>query len=303
MLRERGANRGETPTQITGQSRQQEEKMKIGCHISVAKGFAKAAKRAKELGAESFQVFTKNPRGLKPKKIDAEDANRGKLYCVENGIVLVAHTPYITNLSTPKPDLQEVTIRSIKEDLTIAEAYGAVGAVVHCGKHVGEGEEYGRKRMVETLNLILQEYVGPTKLLLENTAGQGSELGLTIRELVEIRNATDYPEKIGFCFDTCHAFAAGIWNRETFDALVGEMEETGYLDHLVAIHYNDSKAPYNSRKDRHEKIGQGEIGAESLALFLKAPQFAGMPVILETPVEDEAEYAEEIQYLHQLKSS
>ena len=275
--------------------------MKIGCHISVAKGFYKAAQRACELGADSFQVFTKNPRGLRPKKLNHTDAERGKHFCEEHGISLVCHTPYITNLSTPKPDLHEVTIRSIKEDLMIAEAYGAVGAVVHCGKHVGEGEEYGRKRMVETLNKILADYEGKTKLLLENTAGQGSELGLTIQELVEIREATDKPEKIGFCFDTCHGFAAGIWTEETFSDLVSEMEDTKYLENLVAIHFNDSKAPSGSRKDRHEKIGKGEIGAEALSLFLKEPRFEGLPVVLETPVDDEQEYSEEMKYLHELR--
>ena len=275
--------------------------MKIGCHISVAKGFYKAAQRARELGADSFQVFTKNPRGLRPKKLNHTDAERGKHFCEEHGISLVCHTPYITNLSTPKPDLHEVTIRSIKEDLMIAEAYGAVGAVVHCGKHVGEGEEYGRKRMVETLNKILADYEGKTKLLLENTAGQGSELGLTIQELVEIREATDKPEKIGFCFDTCHGFAAGIWTEETFSDLVSEMEDTKYLENLVAIHFNDSKAPSGSRKDRHEKIGKGEIGAEALSLFLKEPRFEGLPVVLETPVDDEQEYSEEMKYLHELR--
>ncbi|MBA4601197.1 deoxyribonuclease IV [Thermoactinomyces mirandus] len=275
--------------------------MKIGCHISVAKGFYKAAKRAHELGADAFQVFTKNPRGLRPKKLNRADAEKGKQYCGEQGITLVCHTPYITNLSTPKPDLHEVTIRSIKEDLAIADAYGAAGAVVHCGKHVGEGEEYGRRRMVETLNLILDEYEGNTKLLLENTAGQGSELGLSIRELVEIREAVNKPEKVGFCFDTCHAFAAGIWTEETFTDLVDEMEETKYLENLVAIHFNDSKAPWGSRKDRHEKIGKGEIGAQALSLFLREPRFKRLPVVLETPVEDEQEYAEEIRYLHELK--
>lgn len=276
--------------------------MKFGCHISVAKGFSKAAKRAHELGAESFQVFTKNPRGLKPKKINEPDAEQGKTYCKEHGITLVAHTPYITNLSTPKTDLHEVTIRSIKEDLKIADAYGAIGAVVHCGKHVGEGEEYGVKRMVETLNLILEDHDGNVKLLLENTAGQGTELGLTIQQLVEIRNACDYPEKLGFCFDTCHAFAAGIWSLDTFDELLQQMESTGYLKDLVAIHFNDSKAPYQSRKDRHEKVGKGEIGAEALTLFLKERAFEGLPIILETPVNDELEYTAEIQLLHELRN-
>lgn len=157
--------------------------------------------------------------------------------------------------------------------------------------------------MIETLNLILKDHEGTTKLLLENTAGQGSELGLTIADLVAIREATDYPEKIGFCFDTCHGFAAGAWSEDTFDELVRTMEETGYLEHLVAIHFNDSKAPFNSRKDRHAKIGQGEIGSAALARFLTCEAFTGLPVILETPVEDEAEYAEEIQLLHNLRKN
>ncbi|MFC4076582.1 deoxyribonuclease IV [Salinithrix halophila] len=275
--------------------------MQLGCHISVAKGFYKASQRALELGAGSFQVFTKNPRGLRPKKVDYADAEKGVEFCRDRGITLVAHTPYITNLSTPKEDLHAVTVRSIKEDLHIAETYGAVGAVVHCGKHVGEGEEKGTRLMVETLNEILADYDGKTLLLLENTAGQGTELGLTIEKLVEIREATDHPEKIGFCFDTCHGFAAGAWDLDTFEDLIGTMEKTGYLDNLVAIHFNDSKAPFGSRKDRHEKIGQGEIGAEALTRFLRCERLEGIPVILETPVDKEDEYAEEIRYLHRLK--
>lgn len=277
--------------------------MKIGCHISVGKGLKSAAQKALQLGAQSFQVFTKNPRGLRPKKIDEKDALEGRAVCAQHDLEVICHTPYITNLSTPKDDLQEVTVRSILEDLSIAEAYGAKGAVVHCGKHVGEGEEYGIQRMIETLNMILKQYDGPTKLLLENTAGQGSELGLEIKTLTELRLATDYPEKIGFCFDTCHGFAAGIWDKDTFADLVDEMEKTGYLDHLYCIHFNDSKAPFNSRKDRHAKIGQGEIGAEALTLFLTEERFQHLPVILETPVEDEEEYGDEIKLLHQLKGT
>lgn len=276
--------------------------MKIGCHISVAKGLLKASEQAINLGASSFQVFTKNPRGLKPKKLDMKDAELGRAYCAEHDLELICHTPYITNLSTDKEDLREVTIRSILEDLHIAESYGAKGAVVHCGKHTGKGVEYGLERMIDTLNLILAQYDGLTKLLLENTAGQGTELGQDLQTLVEIRQATNYPEKIGFCFDTCHGFAAGIWNEDNFAELVDEMEKTGYLNELYCIHFNDSKAPFGSRKDRHEKIGKGEIGASALKLFLQEERFEHLPVILETPVEDEKEYAEEIVYLHELKA-
>lgn len=275
--------------------------MKIGCHISVAKGLEKAAMQAVHLGAQSFQVFTKNPRGLKPKKINHKDADKGVEIMTKHDITLVCHTPYITNLSTPKEDLQEVTIRSIVEDLHIAEAYGAIGAVVHCGKHVGEGEEYGTKRMVETLDLILEQYTGPVKLLLENTAGQGTELGLTIHALEEIRKASKYPEKIGYCFDTCHAFAAGQWDEESFDKLLEDMEQTGYLNNLVCIHFNDSKAPFGSRKDRHEKIGKGEIGSDALAKFLRSEKLQHLPVVLETPVDDEQEYADELVYVRDLQ--
>jgi len=273
---------------------------KIGCHISVGKGLLKAAEKAQQLGANTFQVFTKNPRGLKPKKLNYDDAKKGTDFCKEHNITVVCHTPYITNLSTPKPELQEVTIRSIVEDLHIAEHYGAIGAVVHCGKHVGEGEEYGIDRMVETLNLILEQYDGPVKLLLENTAGQGSELGLDPQTLIDIRKRTNHPEKIAFCFDTCHAFAAGQWNGQLFADFIKRAEETGYLDLIEVIHFNDSKVPFNSRKDRHEKIGKGEIGAEALQKFLQCEKLKNIPVILETPVDKEEEYASEITYLYEL---
>src|SRR5690606_12372826 len=132
--------------------------MKLGCHISVAKGLLKASEQATKLGASSFQVFTKNPRGLRPKKLDERDAELGRNYCAEHDLEVICHTPYITNLSTDKEDLHEVTIRSILEDLHIAEAYGAKGAVVHCGKHTGNGVEYGLERMIETLNLRSEEH-------------------------------------------------------------------------------------------------------------------------------------------------
>lgn len=274
--------------------------MKIGCHISVSKGFLKAAESASNLGANTFQIFTKNPRSFKSKIINMEDASKGKEYCTENKISVVCHTPYITNLSTPKPDLQEATILSIVEDLKITEAYGSFGAVVHCGKHVGEGVEYGIDRMVETLNHILARYNGPAKILLENTAGQGTELGLDPKTLVEIRNMTKFPERIGFCFDTCHAFSAGQWNDETFSEFINTAEKAGYLDLIEVIHFNDSKVPYSSKKDRHEKIGSGEIGAIALQKILNYNKFADIPFILETPVEKEIDYKDEIILVQKL---
>lgn len=274
--------------------------MYIGCHVSISKGLEDATKRAIALDANAFQIFTKNPRGFQSKKVDEVDAKKGRELCIENDVKVVCHTPYITNLSTPKDDLQEATIRSLVEDLKIAEAYGAFGAVVHCGKHVGEGEEYGINRMVETLDIILEKYNGPTLLLLENTAGQGSELGLEPKTLMEIRQKTKYPEKIAFCFDTCHAFAAGQWNEELFESFIDEADKIGYLDLIKVIHINDSKVVFNSRKDRHEKIGIGEIGSAALKKFLTHEKFKEIPFILETPVNQEKEYSEEIALLQEL---
>ncbi len=277
--------------------------MKIGCHLSVSKGLYKAGEKALDLGANAFQVFTKNPRSLRPKKLDMVDATKGKKFCEDNNISILCHTPYISNLSSPKDDLQKLSVDSLVEDLYIAEAYGSIGAVVHCGKHVGEGVEYGINRMVESLNLILDRYDGSTLLVLENAAGMGTEIGMDPQQLVQIRQMTKYPERIGFCFDTCHAFVAGIWNNELFDQLIESFKKTGFLENLVAIHFNDSKEPFNSKKDRHAKIGEGEIGVEALQKFLKAEQLAHIPFILETPVDDEEEYRDEIVYLKQLVNS
>ncbi len=271
--------------------------MQYGCHVSLGKGLLDAAKRAKDLGADTFQIFSKNPKSLREKKIDIEDAKKGREFCQTNNLTLILHTPYITNLSTPKEDLHELTVRSLIEDLHIAEAYGAIGAVVHCGKHVEMGEEYGLNKMIETLDEILENYNGSAKLLLENTAGQGSELGLAPETLMYIRNSTKYPEKIGFCFDTCHAFAAGEWNEGSFNNFIERAEQTGYLANIACIHFNDSKAPFNSRKDRHAKIGKGEIGSEALAKFLHCEKLQHIPFILETPVDDEEEYRDEIEYI------
>ncbi|OUM87776.1 MAG: endonuclease IV [Bacillus thermozeamaize] len=269
--------------------------MKLGCHISVAQGFAQAARKAVALGAESFQVFTKSPRSLKSKKVDVADAEKGVAYCKEQGLSVITHTPYITNLSTPDPGLQEATIRSLQEDLIISGHYGAIGAVVHCGKHVGEGEELGIQRMIDTINRILDGTESPALLLLENTAGQGSELGKELETLVRVREAVEQKDRLGFCFDTCHSFAAGLWQGGELEQFLHLAKETGYLPHVKAVHLNDSKAPYDSRKDRHEKIGQGEIGLEAILDFLESFPLSGMPVVLETPVQREEEYADEME--------
>ena len=274
--------------------------MKLGCHISISKGYPAAVETAHKLGCQSFQFFTKNPRAFKGKSANPDDAAKGRELLAKYGLVAVAHAPYITNLSTPDPELREVSIASLKQDLENAEAYGAVGTVCHMGKHVGEGEEAGMRRMVETLDMLLEQYTGPCPLLLENTAGQGSELGTTLEQCVEVRNRVAQPHRIGFCFDTCHGFAAGAYRPEDWEAFVQKARAIGYWEHLVAIHFNDSKFDYGSRKDRHENLGKGFLTEAGVATILRSEALQGLPVVLETPVETEEDYRPEMEYARAL---
>jgi deoxyribonuclease-4 len=274
--------------------------VKLGCHISIAKGFATTVENAHRLGCESFQFFTKNPRAFKGKAADPVQAEKGRKLMAEYGLVAVAHAPYITNLSTPDDELQAISIASLTQDLENAEAYGAVGCVCHMGKHVAQGEEYGMTRMVETLDMLLEQYKGACTLLLENTAGQGTELGTTMEQCVEARSRVAQPHRIGFCFDTCHGFAAGAYRPETWDEFVANARSIGYWEHLKAIHLNDSKADFGAHKDRHANLGKGFIGEEGIARLLRSGAFEGLPVCLETPVETEEDYRPELAFARSL---
>ncbi|HWI65750.1 MAG TPA: deoxyribonuclease IV [Symbiobacteriaceae bacterium] len=274
--------------------------MKLGCHISISKGYAAAVESAQRLGCEAFQFFTKNPRAFKGKAADPAEAARGRELLAKYGLTAVAHAPYITNLSTPDAELREISIASLVQDLQNAEAYGAIGTVCHMGKHVGEGEAKGMERMVDTLNELLERYTGPTPLLLENTAGQGTELGTTLEQCVEVRNRVAQPHRIGFCFDTCHGFAADAYRPDQWEEFVAKARSIGYWEHLKAFHLNDSKHECGCRKDRHEKLGKGFIGEAGMAAILRSPALAGLPVILETPVETEEEYMPEMAYARTL---
>lgn len=274
--------------------------MKLGCHISISKGYPTAVQNAHRLGCASFQFFTKNPRAFRGKAADPTEAARGRALLAEYGLIAVAHAPYITNLSTPDPELRETSIASLVQDLENAEAYGAIGTVCHMGKHVGEGEEKGMERMIDTLNELLERYTGPCPILLENTAGQGTELGTTIEQCLEVRQRVIQPHRIGFCFDTCHGFAAGDYRAEEWDVFVARAQSVGYWEHLKAIHLNDSKHDHGSRKDRHANLGKGFIGESGIAAILGNPALSGLPVILETPVETEDEYLPEMTYARSL---
>lgn len=270
--------------------------LQLGCHLSVSKGFLKCVETAQQFEAASIQYFSKNPRGFRSKALDLKDAEAGAKLAADLGIRTIAHTPYLINLSSAEANLRQLSINSLLEDLRIAEARGSLGVVLHCGKHVGLGQEEGIRLMKEALVEVLEKDQTNITILLENTAGQGSEIGMTPEVLLDLASVGP-KEKIGFCFDTCHAFASGIMTKE--DPLLFFKNEE-YTSRLYAVHLNDSKGDYGCKKDRHEKIGQGFLGAEAIKVILQAPSLQNIPVVLETPVEHEREYIEEMRLCHSL---
>lgn len=277
-----------------------EGQMKIGCHVSIRNGYEEAARTAHLMGAESYQFFPKNPRSLGVKEYDRRDADACRAYCQKAGLQSIAHTPYPVNLCTTDEALFEATIQSVKNDLEIAEACGAIGVVVHFGQYKGNDVLAGYKRMIDMVNLILDGWQGGARLLIENNAGQGNRMGTTLEELTQVRDLLAAPDKVGFCLDTCHAFASGLWRGGNWEEVAEKMRELKYFASLLAVHVNDSVYPTSSFRDRHAPIGRGMIGDASFASFLRTPELRGLPLVLETPKQANGGHSEEIKHVRAL---
>lgn len=275
--------------------------MKVGCHISIRRGYYEAARTAVHLGAKAFQYFPKNPRGLSIKSFDPKDAAKCAEYSKSNQLISIAHSPYPVNPAVDEGELRHAIIQSLRNDLKIAEACGSLGIVVHFGKYKGSEALQGYKNIIQCMNEVLAGFEGRAKLLLENQAGDGSLMGTTFEELVQVRSLSEQPERIGFCFDTCHAFACGLWPAHGgWTELVSSAEKSGWLEQLCAVHLNDSRYGRGMHKDRHANIGLGQMGEKELAPFLQYFKKRDIPIILETPVPAGATHAEEIQYVKEL---
>ncbi|MBB6452415.1 deoxyribonuclease-4 [Salirhabdus euzebyi] len=273
--------------------------MKFGCHVSIKEGYLGAAELAKSLGAEAYQFFPKNPRSLGVKNFNETDATACKQFCKQNKLVSITHTPYPTSL-TPEDNKQEDVIQSLQNDLEISEACGAIGVVVHFGKQKDSKDPLASYHvMINILNAVLENWEGQCKILLENNAGKPGSMGTTMEELVQVRKLCDDPDHIGFCLDTCHAFASEFWTGENTDELIMKGSELGYFNYLEAIHLNNSKYPVGSGKDRHANIfGHGYIEASQFELFLQQPSVKKVPMILETPSEFGITKEKEIKQLY-----
>lgn len=272
----------------------------IGCHLSSSKGFAAMGKMALSIGADTFAFFTRNPRGSKARETDPRDVEKFQaLWETDRAIPLVAHAPYTLNPASTKEDVRTFARETIADDLRKMEMVPGNYYNMHPGNHLGQGSETGISLIAQCLNAVLDPALSTT-LLLETMAGKGTEVGRTFGELRAIIDRLDHPEKVGVCLDTCHVWDGGYDIGSDLNGVLEEFDRTLGLDRLKAIHLNDSKNPLGAHKDRHEKLGQGCIGLETLKNVVNHPALRDLPFILETP-NDLTGYQEEIALMRQAR--
>lgn len=270
----------------------------IGCHLSSSKGYLHMAKEAVSIGANTFQFFTRNPRGGTAKPLDPADAAAFRAYAGEHAFrQILAHAPYTLNGCSADPAIRDFARRTMADDLARLEATPGNLYNFHPGSHVGQGVETGIAFIADMLNSVLQPGLHTT-VLLETMAGKGSEIGGKFEELKAIIDAVG-SNSVGVCLDTCHVYDAGYDIVTNLDGVLEEFDRVVGLDKLCALHLNDSKNPFASHKDRHECIGQGNLGLETFRTIVNHPKLAGMPMILETPNELPG-YKREIELLRSL---
>lgn len=273
--------------------------LNIGCHLSASKGFLNMGKTAIELGGNTFQFFTRNPRGGSAKDIDPEDANALISLMQKNSFAkILAHAPYTLNACAKVPSIREFAYNTMLDDLKRMEYVPNNMYNFHPGSHVGQGVETGIELISDLLNSILLESQ-TTTVLLETMAGKGSEVGSRFEELREIIDRVELKDKMGVCLDTCHVNDAGYDIVNDLDGVLTEFDKVIGLDRLKALHLNDSKNPLGAHKDRHEKIGEGYIGKDAFRRIVNHPVLKDLPMFLETPNELPG-YAEEIKLLKSL---
>ena len=259
----------------------------IGAHVSIAKGFKKAAQISVDIGANTFQFFSRNPRGGNAKEFNEKDMEAFQKIREENNFgKLLAHAPYTMNLAAANEDTYEFAKMVIREDVKRMDSIGVEYICFHPGSHVGGGVEEGTRKIIEGLNQAITGDENIT-VLLETMSGKGTEIGRSFEELKAIIDGVEYSERIGVCMDTCHIFSAGYDIVNDLDGVLDEFDRVIGLDRLKTIHLNDSMMPFGKNKDRHAGIGEGEIGMKALLEVVNHPKLRDIPFFLETPYDDE----------------
>jgi len=272
-------------------------------HVSIAGTIDLAVDRAVESNCDTFQIFTRNPRGWKVSNLDHEEVEKFKSKLRQHNIgPVVSHMPYLPNLSSPKDDFYEKSVEALVGEVERCTLLKIQYIVIHLGSHLGLGRDAGLKRLVGALNPATAKIKGDLKILLENTAGQANSMGSKFEELREIIDKSRHPKRLGICLDSCHLYAAGydLHTSKSVKATMERFEEIVGVEELKVIHLNDSKNGLGSGLDRHEHIGMGYIGEEGFRALLHHPTVRELPLILETPIDERRDDQENLKMTREL---
>ncbi len=275
--------------------------LRLGAHLSISQGLSKAVEMAVEIGANTFAYFTRNPRGGAARTISPEEIAAFVAAKERTGVRdTVGHLPYTVN-PAGKERVAEFARMVLREDIERASAFTGEFLNFHPGSHQGDGAEEGVARLIATLQEVMPQAQGDAMLLIETMSGQGSEVGATFAYIRTVLDAVRDP-RLGVCLDSCHLFAAGydLRSPQGVAQMVDELDAMIGLSRVRAMHLNDSKQPLASHRDRHEKLGQGQIGADGIKAILRNDFLRTLPIVLETPVDDYKEYAGEIRVAREL---
>ena len=277
-------------------------KVKLGLHLSIAGTIDRVVDRAVERGCDTLQMFSRNPRGWRSKKLGFREVESFRKKLKQSGIwPVVIHTSYLLNLASPKEDVYRKSVEALGDELRRAGELGVPYVVTHLGSHLGHGKKEGSKRIIASVNNSFSEVDNKVVLLLENTAGTRNSTGSSFEDIEYIASRIKDRERIGVCLDTAHAFAAGydLVSRGAVEHTLQRFDETIGLKELKLVHLNDSKQGLGSRLDRHEHIGMGKIGERGFRNILKSP-LGRLPLILETPVDERRSDVENLKVVREL---
>ena len=279
--------------------------IKLGLHLSIAGTIDRVVDRAVERGCDTLQMFSRNPRGWRSEKLDSEEVENFRKKLKQSGIwPVVIHTPYLLNLASPKEDVYRKSVLGLGDELRRAGELGVPYVVTHLGSHLGHGKTEGFRRIVASINNSFSEVDNEVVLLLENTAGTKNSTGSSFEDIEYIASRINDRERIGVCFDTAHAFAAGydLVSQGAVEHTLQRFDETIGLKELKLVHLNDSKEGLGSKIDRHEHIGMGKIGEQGFRNILRSP-LGRLPLILETPIDERRNDIENLRVVRELAKS
>ena len=277
--------------------------MKVGVHVSISKSFDTAVDNAKTLGCDTFQIFTRNPRGWKFSGLDAEEVENFKKKLKESSIYPpIDHMPYLPNLSCPVDEMYEKSVSTFVAEVDRCVKLGIPYLVTHLGSHLGAGREVGLKRISNALNQAVKRARGDFQICLENMAGTTNSMGSKFEEVKEIFDSVKNKERVGICFDTCHAYAAGydLHVEKAVEKTLAKFDEIVGLELLRVVHLNDSENGLGSGLDRHEHIGMGYIGTSGFKAFLHHKAVRDLPLILETPHDERRDHIGDMEVVRKL---